>query len=302
MQVVTAQNLVKRYGDLAAVDGIDFEIEAGECFGLLGPNGAGKTTTVKMIHAAIPVTGGRLSVFDLDITRSPREIKARIGVCPQDVNLDQDFTVLRNLVVFARYFGIRGSEARRRADELIDFFQLGEKRDRKIESLSGGMKKRLLVVRALINDPRLLILDEPTAGLDPQARHQIWDKIRELRRGGKTIVLTTHYMEEAAALCDRLVIMDRGRIIEQGAPEELIAKHFGREVVEIDELSPAVREKLDRGGEQYETYNGRTYVYTGNGRDLLDAFAAAGATGRFVLRNATLEDVFLRLTGRQLRE
>ncbi|MDD3642687.1 MAG: ATP-binding cassette domain-containing protein [Candidatus Krumholzibacteria bacterium] len=300
--ILTAANLTKRYGDLTAVAGIDFDIAPGECFGLLGPNGAGKTSTAKMIYAAVPVTGGCLCVFGRDITRHAREIKKLIGVCPQDVNLDQDFSVLKNLIVYARYFGIGAAEARRKAEELIEFFQLGDKRDRKIESLSGGMKKRLLVVRALVNDPRLLILDEPTAGLDPQARHQIWEKVRQLKKNGTTIVLTTHYMEEAAVLCDRLAIMDRGRIVERGRPADLVARHIGRDVIEIEDPSPAALEEIEAAGARHETFAGRTYVYTEDGRELIARIAREGQAGHVVLRQAGLEDVFLKLTGRQLRE
>lgn len=300
--ILTAQKLTKHYGDLVAVDSIDFEITPGECFGLLGPNGAGKTTTVKMIHAAVPLTGGMLRVFGKDISGCPREIKARIGVCPQEINLDQDFSVLKNLVVFARYFGIGASEARRRAAALIELFQLADKRDQKIETLSGGLKKRLLVVRALVNEPRLLILDEPTAGLDPQARHQIWDKIRELRRSGTTIILTTHYMEEAAMLCDRLVIMDGGKIIERGKPAELITRHLGRDVIEIEDAPDGTEERFCREGMPCEAHAGRLYIYTDDGRGLLPRVTQELPSGNVVLRQATLEDVFLKLTGRQLRE
>jgi lipooligosaccharide transport system ATP-binding protein len=300
--ILTATGLTKRFGELTAVDGIDFEISRGECFGLLGPNGAGKTTTIKMIHAAVPVTSGCLCVFGHDIMENVREIKARVGVCPQDVNLDQDFTVQKNLIVYARYFGIRAAEARNRAAELIEFFQLGEKRDQKIETLSGGMKKRLLLVRALVNEPSLLILDEPTTGLDPQARHQIWEKIRELKKNGTTIILTTHYMEEAEALCDRLLIMDKGRIIDRGRPKELIERYIGREVIEIDDPSPGAVAAIEASAARHETHAGRTYVFTDDGRELIAAISAAAPSGQVVLRRASLEDVFLQLTGRQLRE
>jgi lipooligosaccharide transport system ATP-binding protein len=301
-RILFAEKLTKHYGDLVAVDAIDFEIMAGECFGLLGPNGAGKTTTVKMIHAAVPITAGTLRVFGKDIAKEPREIKARIGVCPQDINLDQDFSVIKNLIVFARYFGIGTAAARRKAESLIEFFQLGDRRDQKIETLSGGLKKRLLVVRALVNDPRLLILDEPTAGLDPQARHQIWDTVRELKRSGTTIILTTHYMEEAAMLCDRLVIMDGGKIIERGAPAELVERHLGRDVIEIEEAPAGIEERFCTSGIPCESHAGRLYVYTDDGRGLLPRVTEELAGGKVVLRQATLEDVFLRLTGRQLRE
>ncbi|HUV35307.1 MAG TPA: ATP-binding cassette domain-containing protein [Patescibacteria group bacterium] len=300
--ILAAEKLTKHYGDLVAVDGIDFEITPGECFGFLGPNGAGKTTTVKMIHATVPLTSGTLEVFGKDITKYPREIKAKIGVCPQDINLDQDFSVLKNLIVFARYFGIGAAEARRRAETLIEMFQLADRRNQKIEVLSGGLKKRLLVVRALVNEPRLLILDEPTAGLDPQARHQIWDKIRELRKSGTTIILTTHYMEEAAVLCDRLMIMDGGKIIERGEPAELIDRHLGRDVIEIEDAPEGTVERFCREGMPCEEHAGRLYIYTDDGRGLLPRVTRELPSGSVVLRQASLEDVFLKLTGRQLRE
>ncbi len=300
--ILAAKNLTKRYGELIALDGIDFKVLPGECFGFLGPNGAGKTTTVRMICAAGPITSGSLRVFGKEITNHQREIKAEIGVCPQDINLDSDFSVFKNLIVFARYFGIDAERAREKAEELIRFFQLEEKRDQKIENLSGGLKKRLLVVRALINDPRLVILDEPTAGLDPQARHQIWDKIRELKKAGKTILLTTHYMEEASSLCDRLVIMDRGKIVERGTPAQLIDSYIGSGVVEIDGLTPDVEDYLVKSAVPFEFHEGRVYIYTDNGHELLAAISGNMPAGHVVLRQSTLEDVFLKLTGRQLRE
>jgi lipooligosaccharide transport system ATP-binding protein len=301
-RILTAEGLTKRFGDFTAVDGIDFEIYRGECFGLLGPNGAGKTTTVKMIHAAVPITAGTLHVLGKDVSRCPRAVKAAIGVCPQDVNLDPDFSVRKNLIVYARYFGIGGTRARAKADELIEFFQLGEKRDQKIESLSGGLKKRLLIVRALVNEPRILILDEPTTGLDPQARHQIWDKVRELKRSGTTIVLTTHYMEEAATLCDRLVIMDGGSIIERGAPASLIERHIGREVIEMEDYPPHTAPYLEERAIPFEIYSDRIYIYAASARDILADLTDRFPSGKVALRQATLEDVFLKLTGRQLRE
>ncbi|UCF06057.1 MAG: ATP-binding cassette domain-containing protein [bacterium] len=299
---VEARQLTKRYGDLVAVNCIDFGIVPGEIFGFLGPNGAGKTTTVKMIYAAVPITAGTLTVFGWDVPSCPRKIKSILGVCPQEINLDPDFSVYKNLVVYSRYFGIDSSRARSRAEELIDFFQLGEKRDQKIENLSGGLKKRLLIVRALVNDPKLLILDEPTTGLDPQARHQIWDKIRELRRSGTTVILTTHYMEEASALCDRLVIMDEGRIIERGAPAELISRYIGRDVIEIEDFDDGVEEHFAAAGLKYERYSDKLYIYAECGRESLPSVTKIADTGNIILRQATLEDVFLKLTGRQLRE
>ncbi|MCM2266314.1 MAG: ABC transporter ATP-binding protein [Elusimicrobiales bacterium] len=225
--VVKASALRKCYGDLCAVDGIDFEINRGECFGLLGPNGAGKTTTVKMLTCALPVSGGDITVEGLSVNADPRAIKYLLGVCPQEVNLDPDFSVFKNLIVYSRYFDIPYAEAKERAGELIERFHLHDKLERPIEDLSGGLKKRLLMARALINRPKLLILDEPTTGLDPQSRRQIWDEVRGMKRNGLTTLLTTHYIEEAELLCDRLVIVDAGRIIEQGTPPELIKKHLG---------------------------------------------------------------------------
>jgi lipooligosaccharide transport system ATP-binding protein len=224
--VVKATALRKNYGDLCAVDGIDFEINRGECFGLLGPNGAGKTTTVKMLTCALPVSGGDITVEGLSVSRDPRGIKYLLGVCPQEVNLDPDFSVVKNLIVYSRYFDIPHAEAKKRAEELIERFHLYDKLERPVEDLSGGMKKRLLMARALINRPRLLILDEPTTGLDPQSRRQIWEEVRGMKTNGLTTLLTTHYIEEAELLCDRLVIIDNGKIIEQGTPKQLIEKHL----------------------------------------------------------------------------
>jgi lipooligosaccharide transport system ATP-binding protein len=227
LPVVKATGLRKNYGELHAVDGIDFEIARGECFGLLGPNGAGKTTTVKMLTCALPLSGGDITVEGLSVSKDPRAIKYLLGVCPQDVNLDPDFSVLKNLIVYSRYFDIPYDEAKRRAEELIERFHLHDKLERPIEDLSGGLKKRLLMARALINRPRVLILDEPTTGLDPQSRRQIWEEVRGMKSNGLTTLLTTHYIEEAELLCDRLVIVDCGRIIEQGTPVQLIEKHLG---------------------------------------------------------------------------
>ena len=224
--VVKASGLRKNYGELRAVDGIDFEIGRGECFGLLGPNGAGKTTTVKMLTCALPVSGGDITVEGLSVNENPRGIKYLLGVCPQEVNLDPDFSVVKNLIVYSRYFDIPAPEARRRAEELIERFHLHDKLERPVEDLSGGMKKRLLMARALINRPSLLVLDEPTTGLDPQSRRQIWEEVRTMKKNGLTTLLTTHYIEEAELLCDRLVIVDNGRIIEQGTPMQLIQKHL----------------------------------------------------------------------------
>ncbi|MCX5791069.1 MAG: ABC transporter ATP-binding protein [Elusimicrobia bacterium] len=224
--VIKAAGLRKNYDELRAVDGIDFEINRGECFGLLGPNGAGKTTTVKMLTCALPVSGGDITVEGMSVNTDPRGIKYILGVCPQDVNLDPDFSVLKNLIVYSRYFDIPYAEARRRAEELIERFHLHDKLERPIEDLSGGLKKRLLMARALINRPKVLVLDEPTTGLDPQSRRQIWEEVRGMKSNGLTTLLTTHYIEEAELLCDRLVIIDAGKIIEQGTPAQLIEKHL----------------------------------------------------------------------------
>ena len=224
--VIKVTELRKNYGELHAVDGIDFEISRGECFGLLGPNGAGKTTTVKMLTCALPLSGGDITVEGLSVTKDPRGIKYMLGVCPQDVTLDPDFSVLKNLIVYSRYFDISYAEAKKRAEELINRFHLHDKLDRPIEDLSGGLKKRLLMARALINKPKVLILDEPTTGLDPQSRRQIWEEVREMKNNGLTTLLTTHYIEEAELLCDRLVIIDAGKIVEQGTPKQLIEKHL----------------------------------------------------------------------------
>ena len=224
--VIKVTGLRKNYGELCAVNGIDFEISRGECFGLLGPNGAGKTTTVKMLTCALPLSGGDITVDGISVTKDPRGIKYILGVCPQEVNLDPDFSVLKNLIVYSRYFDIPYAEAKKRAEELINRFHLHDKLERPIEDLSGGLKKRLLMARALINRPKVLILDEPTTGLDPQSRRQIWEEVREMKNNGLTTLLTTHYIEEAELLCDRLIIIDAGKIVEQGTPKQLIEKHL----------------------------------------------------------------------------
>ncbi len=300
--VIEARGLTKTYGDLTAVDGVAFAIRAGECFGFLGPNGAGKTTTVKMIHCFAPVSSGELHVFGLDVRRAPRQIKARIGVCQQEDNLDPDFSVVKNLTVFARYFGIPAGEAASRARELLDFMGLWERRDDHIRDLSGGLKRRLVIARALINRPDLLILDEPTTGLDPQSRHQVWDRVRTLRRQGKTILLTTHYMDEAQTLCDRLVIMDRGKILVEGPPTDLVRSRVGKEVVEVWGYPPALVEHARQSGWQFETDTDRLFVYTDSGEAIFSAIAGHYPTERCTVRTAGLEDLFLRLTGRELRE
>jgi lipooligosaccharide transport system ATP-binding protein len=299
--VIEATGLTKRFGDLVAVDHVSFRVEPGEVFGFLGPNGAGKTTTMRMIQCVSPKTEGSLQVFGKEVDGHESEIKRQIGVVPQENNLDPDFTVYQNLLVYARYFDITPREADPMIQELLTFVELSEKRDTPIEKLSGGMKRRLILARALINRPRLLILDEPTVGLDPQARHLIWERLRELRNRGNTIVLTTHYLEEAERLCDRLVIMDRGGILVEGQPRDLVKTHAGTHVVEADD-TPEVRQCLDRMGTRYEPMGGMVQAYTDAPRDVTRTLVGECQLGHVAARPATLEDVFLRLTGRKLRE
>lgn len=223
--IIEAKNLVKKYGDLVAVDHVSFQVKRGECFGFLGPNGAGKTTMMRMIYGFSPLTDGSLTVFGLPVGKRMREIKARVGIAPQELSLDPDLRVLQNLLIYARYFDIPGKVARGRAEELLRFFHLEDKKKEPIDRLSGGMKRRLLVARALINQPEVLVLDEPTTGLDPQSRHAMWDRLRNLRSNGVTTILTTHYMEEAERLCDRILVIDHGRVIEEGRPADLIGRH-----------------------------------------------------------------------------
>jgi lipooligosaccharide transport system ATP-binding protein len=300
--VIEASGLTKRYGNLVAVDGIDFAIHPGECYGFLGPNGAGKTTTVKMIHCFAPVTSGNLKVFGMEVGRHPREIKARIGVCQQEDNLDPDFSVHKNLLVFARYFGIPAQEAAPRVKDLLDFMGLWERRNDGIRELSGGLKRRLVIARALVNDPELLILDEPTTGLDPQSRHQVWDRVRTLRKQGKTILLTTHYMDEAQTLCDRLVIMDHGKILVEGAPTELVHRRVGREVVEVWGYPQELVDLAKSRGWTHEIDSDRLFIYADSGEPILAAIAGKFPVERCTVRMAGLEDLFLKLTGRELRE
>jgi lipooligosaccharide transport system ATP-binding protein len=303
---VLARGLTKRFGEFEAVKGIDFEVEPGECFGFLGPNGAGKTTTMKMISCSSPPGGGELSVLGLRAWVDGRAIKARLGVVPQENNLDEEVTVLENLVIYARYFDISPKESRPRAEELLTFVALEDKRDWRIYALSGGMKRRLLIARSLMNQPELLILDEPTTGLDPQARHLVWEKLRSLKRQGVTLVMTTHYMEEASQLCDRLVIMHEGRILVEGSPRELIAAHTSSQVIEVFE-PPADAEgelaALEATADRAERLADRWLLYTGDGDAMLAKVRALGLEPSQVwLRGGTLEDVFLSLTGRGLLE
>ncbi|MGB4548346.1 MAG: ABC transporter ATP-binding protein [Syntrophales bacterium] len=300
--VIEARDLRKNFGPFVAVDGISFTVSAGECFGILGPNGAGKTSTIRMIYGFSPRTAGELRVFGLEIDKGLRQIKYGIGVCQQENSLDTELTVLQNLEVFAGYFDIEPSAARRRAEELLKFIALEQRQESPVVELSGGLMRRLMLARALINDPRLLILDEPTTGLDPQSRHQIWNRLEELRAGGLTILLTTHYMEEASRLCDRLIIMDHGRILVEGKPADLIRRHAGRDVIEVSEPTDQLRAFIASKGLAHDDLGHRLIIYCDD-RDRL----YADVSSRFcrqgcIMRMATLEDVFLKLTGRELRE
>jgi lipooligosaccharide transport system ATP-binding protein len=305
--VVEAAALEKRYADFVAVAGVDFRIEKGECFGFLGPNGAGKTSTMRMLQSVALPSAGRLSVLGMDPHRDGKRIRSRLGVCPQADNLDPDLPVIDNLLVYGSYFPQPRELTARRADELLDFVALRDKRDRAIAELSGGMKRRLVIARALINEPELLLLDEPTTGLDPQARHLIWTKLRELRARGVTMVLTTHYMDEAERLCDRLVIMDSGKVLAEGAPRTLIETHVGQEVFELGSTAAEARAFLDGfdlSGTEHEHSGDVFAVFLREKAELSQRLVARARQlgARYLLRNASLEDVFLKLTGRELDE
>ena len=301
---LVARDLKKSYANFEAVKGVDFEVYRGECFGFLGPNGAGKTTTMKMIYGAAVPTGGELRVAGLDVRRHEREVKRRIGVVPQENNLDEDLKVKENLLVYGRYFDLPRKLVRQRAEELLEFVQLSERVGAKVEHLSGGMKRRLLIARALINDPDLVVLDEPTTGLDPQARHLVWDKLRELTSKGKTLILTTHYMDEAAQLCDRVCIMEGGRFIAEGAPRSLIEKHVSPEVLEL-RAEPDALEKLvplvEGVSDGTDRLGGALLVHTSDSDAVTRRIKESGVAVENTLhRRATPEDVFLKLTGRSL--
>jgi lipooligosaccharide transport system ATP-binding protein len=304
---VLARELAKSYGERMAVAGIDFEVPPGICFGFLGPNGAGKTTTMKMIYGLATVGDGQLRVLGMDARTERRQIKSRIGVVPQETNLDGDLTVRENLVQQARYFGIHPDQSVPRAEELLEFASIGARADERIHALSGGMKRRLLIARALVNDPELIVLDEPTTGLDPQARLAVWRALERLRRRGVTLLLTTHYMEEAARLCDRLLIMDEGQIVTEGDPPTLIRRHAGREALELDladECDPeALLASLGERADGHELHDGALTLFADDAEELLRSLDHERfPTESAMVRRATLEDVFLRLTGRSLRE
>jgi lipooligosaccharide transport system ATP-binding protein len=301
--LIHARGLVKQFDSLTAVDGIDFDVQRGEAFGFLGPNGAGKSSTMRMIGCVSPPTAGTLRILDLDPVRDGPEIRGRLGVVPQADTLDNELTVRENLVIYGRYFGLSRRAVRAKADELLEFVQLSERADSKVEPLSGGMKRRLTIARSLVNDPEVLLLDEPTTGLDPQARHVVWDRLFRLKQRGVTLVLTTHYMDEAEQLCDRLVIMDRGKIAQEGSPLELIRRLSTREVVELrfaDEPPHVEPETFNGQVARVEVLPDRLLLYTDDGDALVPAAHELLHPESVLVRRSTLEDVFLRLTGRTL--
>lgn len=300
---IEAAGLVKRYGSFTAVDGVSFSVQPQECFGVLGPNGAGKSTTIKLISCFSPVTAGHLRVGGYDVGTDARAVKQLLGLVPQENNLDEDLPVRKNLEVYARYYNIPKAVAGERIDEVLDLFQLLEKVNAKIDDLSGGMKRRLVIARALVHDPQILVLDEPTTGLDPQARHLVWQKLRLLRSRGVTMLLTTHYMDEAAHLCDRVVIMHRGKILTEGNPHALIGEFSGEHVLELrmsaEERVPMLGELAGIEGIAIEEVEDIVYIF-GGGEAAQRIAAEVADPGRAFLRPGNLEDVFLRLTGRGL--
>ncbi|MEV6877535.1 ABC transporter ATP-binding protein [Amycolatopsis sp. NPDC051128] len=302
--LVQAKALVKRFGEFEAVRGIDVEVRRGEAFGFLGPNGAGKSSTMRMIACVSPRTDGDLRVLGLDPDVAGPRIRARLGVVPQQDNLDVELTVRENLLIYGRYFGLSRAAARRKAAELLEFAQLGDRADDKVDPLSGGMKRRLTIARSLVNDPELLLLDEPTTGLDPQARHLLWDRLFRLKAQGTTLIVTTHYMDEAEQLCDRLVVMDHGRIAAEGSPAELIGRYSTREVVELRFATGgqvAAAQLVEGLAERVEVLPDRVLLYSDDGEDTLERAHSRGARPlSSLVRRSSLEDVFLRLTGRTL--
>ncbi len=303
--MISAVGLRKSFGDFEAVKGIDVDVRRGEAFGFLGPNGAGKSSTMRMIAAVSPVSAGELRIFGLDPAVDGPTIRGRLGVCPQEDTLDNELNVFDNLYIYGRYFGIDKAVVRERSEELLEFVALTEKRKSRVEDLSGGMKRRLTIARSLVNSPELLLLDEPTTGLDPQARHVLWDQLFRLKQAGVTLVITTHYMDEAEQLCDRLVVMDKGLIVAEGSPRELIEAHSTREVAElrfgVEQSHEALAEKLADLGNRIEVLPDRLLVYSQDGEEVIAKTHERGLQPVAVLvRRSTLEDVFLRLTGRTL--
>lgn len=304
--VIRAENIVKKYDDFVAVDGISFEVQRGESFGLLGPNGAGKSTTMKMIAAVSTRTSGYLEVLGMDPNTDGPAIRSQLGVVPQEDNLDQELRVRENLLTYGRFFGMSRTEVATRADELLEFAQLTDRAKSKVEPLSGGMKRRLTIARSLMNDPQMLLLDEPTTGLDPQARHILWDRLFRLKERGTTLVLTTHYMDEAEQLSDRIVVVDKGAIMAEGSPAQLIRQYSSREVLEVrygSDKNASVAKKISDIGERQEILPDRILIYSDNGeRDLAEITKRGHHPTTSLVRRSSLEDVFLRLTGRSLVE
>jgi len=302
--LIQAHDLTKKFGDFVAVDGINFSVEEGESFGFLGPNGAGKTSTMRMIGAVSPITSGSLSVLGLDPEQQGPQLRDRLGVVPQEDNLDEELTVYDNLMMYGRYFDLPRAVIRDRIDELLDFVQLTEKSKSKVDALSGGMKRRLTIARGLVNEPDMLILDEPTTGLDPQARHVLWDRLYRLKQKGVTLIITTHYMEEAEQLCDRLVIMDKAKIVAEGSPRSLIEQYAPREVVEIrfpPGVLDEVADRVEGFAPRSEILADRALLYTDDAEETISRVTADGLEPETILaRRSSLEDVFLRLTGRSL--
>ena len=305
-ELIVAHGLTKSYGDFTAVDGIDFDVKRGESFGLLGPNGAGKSTTMRIIGATSQRTSGTITILGKDPEEFGPQIRAHLGVVPQKDNLDEQLTVTENLYLYGRYFGLSSKVINGKIDELLDFAQLVEKRDSKVEALSGGMKRRLTIARALVSDPEILMLDEPTTGLDPQARHILWDRLFRLKERGVTLVITTHFMDEAEQLCERLVVMDHGKIMAEGSPVDLIKRFSSREVLELrfgTDKNEEIAEKLASFCDRLEVLPDRVLLYADDAESALEKIVAAGLHPRTSLvRRSSLEDVFLRLTGRSLVE
>ncbi|MEI6808938.1 MAG: ATP-binding cassette domain-containing protein [bacterium] len=300
--VVDAEGLRKTYGEVVAVDNISFQVRKGELFGLLGPNGAGKTSTIRMLYGFSTMTAGSLRVMGMDVRTDWRAIRARIGVCHQENNVDPDLSVRENLVVFAKYFGLPGHVADEKIDNILKFMGLENRSKSAVMELSGGMMRRLILARAFMNDPEFAILDEPTTGLDPQARQLVWERLAELKKKGATILLTTHYMEEAARLCDRLIIVDHGRILAEGTPRDLVHKHVGRHVIESSPVSDGLRSFVKERGLEFEDHGSRILIYCRDDEPPFQEINRRFCQENCILRTASLEDVFLRLTGRDLRE
>lgn len=304
--VIRAVNIVKKYGDFVAVNGVSFEVARGESFGLLGPNGAGKSTTMKMVAAVSTRTSGELTVLGLDPNTDGPAIRSQLGVVPQEDNLDQELRVRENLITYGRFFGMSHAEVGKRADELLEFAQLSDRAKAKVEPLSGGMKRRLTIARSLMNDPQMLLLDEPTTGLDPQARHILWDRLFRLKENGTTLVLTTHYMDEAEQLSDRIIVVDKGEIMAEGSPAHLIRTYSTREVLEVrygSDKNASVAKKIADVGDRQEILPDRILIYSADGeRDLAEITSRGHHPTTSLVRRSSLEDVFLRLTGRSLVE